>query len=66
MEQHVKSALEGKESEFEKALLDHCKGLLVMSRGKMSRYYDKWDFYDSVYRGESQPDGFCVFFVLSA
>ena len=22
----------------------------------MSRYYDKWDFYDSVYRGESQPD----------
>lgn len=41
---------------FHQAMLSHCKALVKMSRGEMSRHYDTWDLHDMVYRGERAPD----------
>jgi hypothetical protein len=43
-------------SEFHRALLDHVKELVKMSRSKMSKYYDDWDRQQEVYKGERQVD----------
>lgn len=34
------------------ALLKQAKDFMKFSRGKMGAFYDKWDFQDSIYRGE--------------
>lgn len=41
---------------FHKKLLEHCKGLVQISRNAMSRYYDEWDEADLVYRGQRHKD----------
>lgn len=38
-------------SPFHNALLEHCKGLLKMSRDTMCMHYPTWDRHDAVYRG---------------
>lgn len=43
-------------SEFHRALLDHVKELVRMSRSKMSKYYDSWDQQQEVYKGERMAD----------
>jgi hypothetical protein len=43
-------------SEFHKALLEHVKELVKMSRTRMSKYYDDWDKQQEVYKGERQAD----------
>lgn len=43
-------------SPLTEALLSKVKAQMKASRAKMSCYYDKWDFQDSVYRGERPPD----------
>lgn len=43
-------------SDFHKALLDHAKTLVKMSRSKMSEYYEQWDLQEQVYRGVRTPD----------
>src|SRR5258705_7279478 len=43
-------------SEFHRALLDHVKELVKMSRSKMSKYYDDWDKQQEVYKGERMAD----------
>jgi len=47
---------EGEPTPFHQALLDHARGLIKMSRCKMSSYYENWDLQDDVYRGVRQPD----------
>lgn len=41
---------------FHKALLDHVKELVELSRGHMSGYYAKWDAADNTYRGLMESD----------
>ncbi len=58
MEQHVIDELnkEGEPSEFHKALLDHVKRLVKISRSSMSQCYPDWDMQHAVYRGEMMLD----------
>ena len=57
MDQRVARDLANKEpSEFHKAILDHVKSLVQLSRSKMSKYYEEWDRRDEVYRGITWPD----------
>jgi len=40
-------------------LTDLCtklKDLVALSRTEMSKYYDQWDYFDQVYRGERKVD----------
>lgn len=37
-------------------LTQKCKDLVRLSRSEMSKNYDRWDFYDQVYRGERKAD----------
>jgi hypothetical protein len=41
---------------FHKKLLEHCKGLVSISRNAMSSHYDDWDEADLVYRGQRHKD----------
>lgn len=41
---------------FHKALRDHVKSLVDMSRDHMSKYYDAWDRANDTYRGIRTPD----------
>jgi hypothetical protein len=43
-------------SDFHKAILDHAKQLVKMSRSKMKDHYSDWDLQDQVYRGERFMD----------
>lgn len=44
------------QSAFHKALLDHCKALIEMSRSDMAKYYDRWEACELVYKGERYSD----------
>lgn len=44
------------QSAFHKALLEHCKSLVNMSRGDMAEHYDHWEECDLVYRGKRFKD----------
>ena len=46
----------GELSDFHKALLDHVKKLVRMSRSTMSKSYEDWDNQMQIYKGERQPD----------
>ena len=37
-------------------LYEKIRGLLALSRQEMSKYYDQWDYFDQVYRGERKVD----------
>ena len=41
---------------FHKKLLEHCVGLVTISRNAMSKHYDEWDDADLVYRGQRHKD----------
>jgi hypothetical protein len=57
MDEKIKAQLEIEEpTEFHAALLKHVKGLVEMSRRKMSEFYADWDHNDTVYRGRTNPD----------
>lgn len=43
---------EGSDKDMLGSLLDQAKRHAKFSRSRMSKYYDQWDFQDSVYRGE--------------
>ncbi len=47
---------ENDDSEFHKALLDHAKNLIRLSRSTMSRKYRDWDMQNQVYKGERVAD----------
>lgn len=42
--------------EFHNKLLTKCKDLVRLSRDRMQTYYNKWDKYDMVFRGEKYRD----------
>lgn len=57
MEDNIKAQLEQEDiTPFHKALLQHCKNLVDMSRQHMGSFYNEWDRHDEVYRGIRQPD----------
>jgi hypothetical protein len=57
MEAKVKNELsQQKQTAFHSQLLQHCKALVDMSRSDMSKYYDRWEASDLVYRGERFAD----------
>lgn len=57
LSEYVNSALgQEKMTLFEKAILDHCKNLVDMSRRKMTQYYDKWDEFEMTYRAKKVED----------
>lgn len=57
MDPRIANELRSKQpTPFHKALLEHCKSLVEMSRSDMSKYYDKWEKGDLVYRGERYAD----------
>lgn len=58
MTPEIVKALNSKEplSPLNDALLTCAKNYVKGSRSKMAGFYDKWDFQDSVYRGERVPD----------
>ena len=37
-------------------LSQRLKDLVKLSRDEMSKYYDQWDYFDQVYRGERKVD----------
>jgi len=41
---------------FHSKMLEHCKGLVSLSRVEMEKYYETWDSADRVYRGERYKD----------
>lgn len=43
-------------TEFQKALLTKAKQLIELSSGKMSKYYERWDNSDKVFRGKRTKD----------
>lgn len=51
-----KQLMDEVESPFHNAVLQHCRDLINMSRGQISRYYDRWDKHDQAYRGERVAD----------
>lgn len=55
-EEVYKELMEEVESPFHNAVLQHCRDLINMSRGRMSQYYDRWDRHDAAYRGERPAD----------
>ena len=57
MEAKVKNELsQQKQTAFHTQLLQHCRALVDMSRSDMSKYYDRWEASDLVYRGERFAD----------
>lgn len=55
MDKDIGKALDT-DSNFHNQLLQHCKGLVDMSRSWVSRFYDQWDNNDKTIRGERVPD----------
>lgn len=51
-----KKKLEDTDSSEHKALLDHCKNLIEMSRSEMCKHYSRWDEHDAVFRSRRKPD----------
>lgn len=47
---------DGEPSPFHKAILQHVKSLVKMSRVSMAKNYRAWDLQDDVYRGLRRPD----------
>lgn len=41
---------------FHKKLLEHCKGLVEISRSDMQEYYGRWEEAEAVYKGERSLD----------
>lgn len=57
MDDRIKRELSQKvPTKFHAHMLEHCKGLVTLSRNSMKEYYDKWDSADRVYRGERFKD----------
>lgn len=44
------------DNKFLTELLQHCKDLVALSRGKMEENYDKWDQYIQMWKGERDRD----------
>jgi hypothetical protein len=57
MDDRIKRELnQEKPTEFHAKMLEHCKGLVSLSRTQMRENYDHWDSADRVYRGERYKD----------
>lgn len=57
MDPKIQKELEQEEqTPFHKQLLEHCKGLVLASRGKMSEAYNEWDQVKTIYRAQLVGD----------